>query len=910
MSRIGIKPQSAEGKANVPDWKPEIRRRLASLNLAPTREVAIVEELAAHLDDYYAELLAGGATEAEAYQRTLAELSGSELLARELRRVERPSNPEPNVPGTNRRTNMIAGLWQDLRFGARTILKNPGFMLITVLTLALGIGANTAILGLVNALLWRSLPVYQPDELAWIFTRHASDPYGSNSYTDYLAFSEHTQTFSGLIAHAPVPLSLSGDGDPERIWAVATTGNYFSVLGVNLALGRPFLPEEVQKFSAQPVVVLSHHLWQKRFGTDSAVLGRTIVLNNQIFTVIGVTPPSFIGTFVGFSPDAWMPLPAVEQVMRGQNRIRGPWGITARLRAGVTVEQAQAELNALAQQLPKERDDDTQRLGMTIVPMRDGNPETRGAFQLISRVLLGMVVLVLLIASANVTNLLLARATTRRKEMAIRGALGARRGRLMRQWLTESLLLSSLGGLVGIVFAAWTTQTLRAFKPPLPVPIDFDVSLDWRVLGLASAIVLIVGLLSGLAPALRATSANVYATLKDERGAGGKREGRWTLRNLLVITQVGASVVLLLTSGLFLRSWLHTQKADPGFDTQQTVFLSLNPQLQQYTPAQSQAFYRQLLAQTKALLGVAAASLTQRVPLSLGEPHMRVRFEEQSQILQAGRFVIAPEFFSTLKIPLLRGRDFNDSDQTGTVPAAIINQALAERGWPGQSALGGKFRLTENGPFFEVIGVVGNTQYRPQNEAPPPAFYLPLSQQFLPDLSLIVRTESKPDTLLAPLRQLIQGLDRNLPIITSGTMQTHLQETFWPLQIASTIFGLLSGMALLLAAIGIYGVISYAVSQRTHEIGLRMALGAQPSQILWLVVGHGMKLTLVGILGGLALSLLVTRLMTRFFFGVSAADPLTIGAITLMLGGVALLACYVPARRATKVDPLVALRCE
>jgi predicted permease len=892
----------------MPDWKAEVRRRLANMKLDPTREAAIVEELAQYLDDYYAELLAGAATEAEAYRQTLTELRGSELLAQELRRAERRVAPEPIVLGTNRRTNMIADLWQDLRFGARMLSKQPGFTLIAVLTLALGIGANTAVLGLVNALLWRSLPVRQPDELAWVFTRHAADPDGANSYADYLEFSERSQTFSGLIAHAPVPLSLSGDGDPERIWAVATTGNYFSVLGVNLALGRPFLPEEVEKFSAQPVVVLSHHLWQRRFGADPAVVGRAIVLNNQHFTVIGVTPSSFIGTFIGFSPDAWIPLPTVEQVMRGQKRIRGPWGITGRLRAGVTAEQAQAELNAMAQQLHEERREDEQRLGVTVVPMRDGNPETRGAFRLISRALLGMVALVLLIASANVTNLLLARATTRRKEMSVRGALGAGRGRLIRQWLAESMLLSLLGGLVGVVAAAWTTSAMRAFKPPLPVPIDFDVSLDWRVLGLASATVLIVGVLSGLAPALRATSANIYAALKDERGAGGKQEGRWTLRNLLVITQVGASVALLLTSGLFLRSWLYTQNADPGFETRQTAFFSLNPQLQQYTSAQSQAFYRQLLTQAKAMPGVAAASLTQRVPLGIGEPHVRLRLEEQSAILPAGRFVVTPEFFSTLKIPLLRGRDFNDSDQAGTVPVAIINQALAERGWPGQSALGGKFRLSDDGPVFEVIGVVGNIQYRPQNEAPPPAFYLPLSQQFLPDLSLVVRTASKPETLLAPLRQIIQGLDRNLPIIVSGTMQTHIRETFWPLQIASTIFGSLSAMALSLAAIGIYGVISYAVSQRTHEIGLRMALGAQRSQILLLVAGHGMKLAAIGVAAGLALSLAVTRLMARFFFGVSAADPLTIVAITLILIGVAALACYIPARRAMKVDPLVALR--
>jgi predicted permease len=893
----------------MPNWKPYIHQRLTALRLAPTRENAIVEELAQDLDDCYAALLANGASEAEAFRQTLAELSQHELLARTLAQIEQQVQQEPTLLGTNRRINMILDLWQDLRFGVRTILKTPGFTLVVVLTLALGIGANTAILGLVNALLWRSLPVQEPDDLAWVFTRLTSDPYSSNSYADYLAFSEHTQTFSGLIAHAPIPLALSGDGDPERIWSVATTGNYFDALGVKLALGRPFLPEEVQKYSAQPVVVLSHHLWQKRFSSDPSVLGRTIVLNSQIFTVIGVTPPTFIGTFVGFSPDVWIPLPSVEQVMRGQERMmRGPWGITGRLRKGVTAAQARAELEAMAQSLTKERGEQEQRLGMTVVPMREGNPETRGAFQLISRVLLGMVLLVLLIASANVTNLLLARATTRRKEMAIRGALGAKRGRLIRQGLTESILLALLGGLVGIVVAAWTTQILRAFKPPLPVPIDFDLSLDWRVLGLASAIVLIVGMLSGLAPTLRATSANVYTALKDERGTGDKREGRWTLRNLLVVAQVSASVVLLLTSGLFLRSWLHTQNADPGFATQQVAYFSLNPQLQQYTPAQSQAFYQQLLTQVQAMPGVAAASLTQRIPLGLGEPHLRLQLDDQTTLVSAGRFIVTPGFLATLQIPLLQGRDLSDTDQAGAAPVVMINQALAERAWPGQAALGRQIRLGNDGLFFTVVGVVGNTQYRPQSEAPPPAFYLPLAQQFLADLSLVVRTEGQPETLLAPVRQMIQTLDRNLPIIASGTMQEHLRSTFWPLQLASTIFGLLSALALLLAAIGIYGVISYAVSQRTREIGLRMALGAQRSQILSLIVKHGMLLTSIGIVAGLAISLVVTRLMARFFFGVNAADPLTIGAITLLLASVALLACLIPARRALKVDPLEALR--
>jgi putative ABC transport system permease protein len=432
----------------MPDWRQIVRRQLAPLRLSPERELEIVEELAQDLDDCYEELLAGGATTDEAYRLTLAELSESELLAQELRRIEQSNHLEPIVLGTNRRANMIADLWQDLRFGARMLVKQPGFTLIAVLTLSLGIGANTAILSLVNALLWKGLPVHQPDRVVWVCTRFTSDPYGGNSYADYLEFSEHTQTFSGLIAHAPVPLSLSGDGEAERIWAVAATGNYFTVLGVNLALGRPFLPEEVQKFSAQPVVVLSHHLWQKRFGADSAVLGRTIVLNNRSFTVIGVTPPSFIGTFVGFSPDAWIPLPTVEQVMWGQERlVRGTWAITGRLRAGVTVEQAQAELESLAQLGAKERGETEQRLGMTVIPTREGHPETRGIFRIISGGLLGMVVLVLLVAVANVTNLLLARAATRRKELAIRSALGAGRGRLMRQWLTESTLLSLLGGL-------------------------------------------------------------------------------------------------------------------------------------------------------------------------------------------------------------------------------------------------------------------------------------------------------------------------------------------------------------------------------------------------------------------------------------------------------------------------------
>jgi predicted permease len=444
----------------------------------------------------------------------------------------------------------------------------------------------------------------------------------------------------------------------------------------------------------------------------------------------------------------------------------------------------------------------------------------------------------------------------------------------------------------------------------MPVPIDFDLTLDWRVLGLTTVVVLIAGIMSGLAPAWRATKTNLISALKDERGTGIGREGRWTLRNLLVVSQVGGSVVLLLTAGLFLRSWLSAQGSDPGFETRQVCLFSLNPQLQQYTAAQSQAFYRQLMTQVQGMPGVESVSLTHRVPLGIGEPHIPVRFEERAASLQAGRFIVTPGFFTALKIPLVGGRDFSDLDQAGALPVAVINQAMAERGWPGQQALGRRFRLSEGGPLLQVVGIAGNTQYRPLNEPPPPAFYLPWSQNFMPDLSLVVRTADRPDGLLAPIRQTIQDLDRNLPVISSGTMQAHLQATFWPLQSASTIFGVLSSLALLLAAVGIYGVISYSVSQRTHEIGVRLALGSQRSQIFRLVVGQGMKLTLVGIVVGLAISVVVTRFMSRFFFGVNAADPITIGAITLILGAVALLACYLPARRATKVDPMVALRYE
>jgi predicted permease len=901
----------------VPEWKPEIRRRLAGLQLAPAREAAIVEELAQHLDDYYAELLASGVAEADAARRTLAELSGHELLAQELRRVERQIKQEPVVLGTNRRGNMMADLWQDLRFGARMLLKQPGFTLIAALTLSLGIGANTAIFSLVNTVLLRPLPVAQPDRVVEVTPLRKGADIGAISYPFYKDFRDKNEALDGLAAYRFVPMSLSRSGSNERLWGYLVSGNYFDVLGVRAAQGRMFTQEEDRAPGAHPVVVLSHGCWQRRFGGDPNLVGETITINNHSFTVVGVAPPEFNGTVLIFTPEIYAPINMAKQIEPGanwlENRNNGVIFALGRLKPDVTVAQAKAAFDALAVQFGREYPG-FEDIRFNISPPGLVVPMLRNATLGFTGVLLAVVGLVLLIACVNLANLLLARAARRRKEIAVRLSLGASRFRLIRQLLTESVMLAAAGAALGLLLAWRLVELVKAFKPPVDFSLTIDPKLDWRVLVFTALVSLVAGVLFGLIPAWQATKPDLVPALKDETGIGGYRRSR--LRNGLIVAQVALSLTLLVAAGLIVRSLQQAQTLGPGFNIEHTVTASFDLSLQGYDRPRELAFYKQLMPRIEALPGVLSASYINYLPLNLDRSSSAIYAEGQPFTRRADLPDILtnnvwPRYFETMGIGLLEGRDFTMQDDKEEARPAIVNESFARRFWPGQSAIGK--RLSQGGPdrpFWEIVGVVKDSKYWSVGEAPQPFVYYPMPRNYGGTASLVARTTGDPQSLLGAIRREAQRLDANLPVYDAKTMSEHMRLSLFPLRTGAWVAGGFALLALALAGLGIYGVMSYAVSQRTRELGIRMALGAQRRDVLRLVIRQGMTLALVGLALGLAGALTLTRLMTSVLVGVSATDAVTFISVTLLLTMVVLIACYVPARRATKVDPMIALRCE
>jgi macrolide transport system ATP-binding/permease protein len=901
----------------VPDWKPEIRRRLQNLQLAPMREAAIVEELAQHLDDYYAELLAGGASEAEAYHQTLLELNESELLARELRCVERQFAPEPIMLGTTRRTKMIADLWQDLRFGARMLLKQPGFTLIAVVTLALGIGANAGVFSLVNTVLLRPLPIAQPERVFEITPLRAGADVGAISYPVYKDLRDRNEVLEGLAAYLFAAMSLSQSGQNERLWGYLVSGNYFELLGVRAVQGRMFTPAEDRVPGAHAVAVLSYSCWQRRFGGNPQVVGQTITLNNYSFTVVGIAPPEFNGTVLIYTPEIYVPLNMAKQLDPGSNwlekRASGSLLTLGRLKPNVTVAQAKTALDALAVQLRREQPND-EDVRFSFAPPGLIVPLLRNATLTFAGVLLGIVGLVLLIACTNLANLLLARAARRRKEIAVRLALGASRWRLLRQLLTESVMLALAGGALGWLLAWWMVALVKAFKPPVDFPLAVDLKLDWRVLVFTLFVALLTGVLFGLLPAWQATKPDLLPALKDDAGSSVARRA-W-LRNTLVVAQVTLSLVLLAGAGLIVRSLQQVQTVGPGFDIEQTVTAAVDLNMQGYDRARGQAFQKQLLARIEALPGVRAASFIGQLPLSLNYSSSGIYAEGQPFTRSADLPEILtdevwPRYFETMGIPLLQGRDFTPQDDREEARPVIVNESFTRRFFPGQSALGK--RLSLGGPpepFWEIVGVVRDSKYFSLGEAPQPFVYFPLLRNYSGEVALVVRTSGDPQSLLNTIHHEVRQLDAKLPVLDAKTMREHMRLSLFPLRTSAWVAGSFALLALLLAGLGIYGVMSYAVSQRTRELGIRMALGAQARDVLRLVIRQGLLLALVGLGLGLAGALALTRLMTSVLVGVSTTDAITFISVTLLLAAVVVLACYVPARRATKVDPLVALRYE
>jgi len=807
-------------------------------------------------------------------------------------------------------------LWQDLRYGARMLRKKPGFTLIAVITLALGIGANTAVFSLVNTVLVRPLPVERPEQLVSLNNVALKLPV--ISYLNYRDFRDRNNSFSGMLAYRYTPLGLSHNGVNERVWGYLATGAYFEVLGVKPALGRFFTPDDDRAPGAHPVAVITYDCWQKRFAGDAQVIGKTVIVNGRNFTIIGVAPQGFYGSEIAYRPEIWFPAMMQEQIEGWsalETRGNSTFFAQGRLKPGVTMSQAEAELKAIAAQLAREFPNENEGMTVTLSPAGLLGAWIRGPIIGYAGVLMAVVGLVLLLACTNLANLLLARGAERRKEIAVRLAIGAGRRRLVRQLLTESTLVSTLGGGLGLLLAYWLVEAMMALKPPIDVALSTELYIDRRVLLFTLVISVLTGVIFGLLPALQSTKPDLAPALKDEISLGGYRRS-W-LRNGLVVSQVSLSLLLLICAGLTLRGLQRAQSLDPGFTPRQALEISFDLGLQGYDGPRSQEFKRRLLERVRALPGVQYAGLSDFVPLNLsvnsinpiyveGQPEQRGANVPTAMAARA-----TSGFLSALGTRLIQGRDFTEQDGESKQDVAVVNETFTRRFWPGQSALGKRFSYAGSaGPWIEVVGVIQDGKYFSLSEEATPFVYTNVRPGSGGGGILVARTTGEPQSAMAAIRREFQQLDATLPLYNVRTMVEHMAIPLFPARVAATLLGGFGSLALALAAIGIFGVMAYAVTQRTREIGIRMALGAQAGGIFKLVVGQGLKLTALGMGIGLACAFAGTRLMSGLLYGVSALDVVTFAGVSLLLALVALLACYIPARRAMKVDPMVALRCE
>ncbi|MET0649041.1 MAG: ABC transporter permease, partial [Pyrinomonadaceae bacterium] len=832
----------------------------------------------------------------------------------------------------------MKSFWQDVRYGARALWKSPGFTLVAALSIALGIGANAAISSLVNATLLRRLPVAEPERLAFVFSGTQGGLYSTTSYPDYVDFRDRSEVFEGLAARGGISASLGAGDGADLVAGSIVSGNYFEVLGVPAARGRVLTPEDDRTPGAHPVVVLSHGFWQRRFG-GAEVVGREVNLNGQSFTVVGVLPAEYTGVDLGRADDIYVPM-SMQAVMRPPRggysgemnpdllKVRGNrwlW-MVGRLKPNVEPEQAQAAVAVVSKQLDQSYPDTNTDRTVTLTRAGEGDPQSRASLVSVARLLLSVVGIVLLIACANVANLLLARASGRRREMALRLALGASRWRIVRQLLTESVLLALLGGAAGLMLALWAIDLMKAAPPPpgaLPIAPVFTV--DVRVLGFTLALSALTGVLFGLAPALQASRPDLVPALKDET-VSLDRGRRFSLRGLLVVAQVALSLVLLVGAGLFLRSVRHARAIDPGFDAERLLVAQLNINLLRYTRAQGREFYRQVVERVGSLPGVESVSLTRNVALTGGASTRGLLIEGQtgdgndlrsdgagasspSSNNTVGVNVIGLNYFKTFGVPVVRGRDFGASDAEEGPGVVVVNEAFAARHFAGQDPLGKRLSFNgARGPWREIVGVARDSKYYTLGEARTPFVYLPLAQNHETGMALVVRAGGEPAALAASVRREVQSIEKNLPLTDARPMTEVLGAALYAARTGAALvtgFGLL---ALVLAAVGLYGVMAYTVARRTREVGIRMALGAQRRDVLRLVLREALALVACGVALGLAGAWAASRLLAGFLYGVSTTDPLTFLGTTAVLVAAALLAVLVPARRATKVDPMVALR--
>ncbi len=818
-------------------------------------------------------------------------------------------------------------LSQDLRYAFRTLIKNRGLTTVAVLSLALGIGANTTIFTFINGLLLRPPAVSEPEKLVevWQHDIRRGSGIGSDmqlSFPEDQYHRDHNSNFSEMGAftgEAPVMIwNRAGEGETLRAGLVSA--NFFSILGIRPVLGRGFLPEEGRDATAAPVVVLSHAVWEQRLGSDPAIVGKTLTLNGRDFTVVGVAPAAFSGLVVGFSPDAWTPMSMHRAVSPGldltERRMHWLLGI-GRLKPGVTPRQASADLAVLGQQLARDFPDTNKNLMPDAMAVELVPAPFRGVAGGVSAVLMAVVGLILLIACANVANLLLAKASSRRREVAVRIALGANRRRLIQQMLTESVLLAGIAGSIGLLLSLWGAPLLLSLRPA-SIPLALNVSPDVRVIAFTLLASIATGIVFGLVPALQQSSPNQVDSLKDGAVHGGTTRAR--VRNALVVAQVTACVVLLVGSSLCLRSLLNARSIDPGFDSRNAVAAGLNLETFGYDESRGRAFYAQLLERVRALPGVRSASLTDHLPLGQImrmqgieiDGYQASRAPSGMPALPIDMSLVGPDYFEAMGIPVLSGRSFSDRDTQHAPAVVVINQEMADRFWPHGNPVGQSLKIV--GPNdtrvrAEIIGVVKTGKYASLGEHPKPFFYRSLLQEYVPGVQLVVRTAGNQGVVSA-LRQEVRALDSRMALVGVETLEQHMELPLFPARAAGLLLGLFGMLALTLVVVGLYGVMSYSVTQRTREIGVRMALGARRIDVVRLILGQGLRLALTGMSIGVVCSLALTWVLKSVLYGISATDPVSFLAVAVVLTMVAVVASYVPARWAMRVDPMQALRSE